>query len=171
MSALAQLNRTATAVHPGATALQRKVAFVGAAWHADIVAESRDAFQLEMRKSGVPDERLFFFEVPGAFEIPLMAKRLARTGQYAAIVACAFVINGGIYRHDFVAGTVVDALMRVQLDTDVAVISAVLTPHHFHEHDEHREFFKQHFRVKGVEAAVACLRTVELHAQLAAAGY
>jgi 6,7-dimethyl-8-ribityllumazine synthase len=51
--------------------------------------------------------------------------------------------------------------MRVQLDTKVPVISAVLTPQHFHEHDEHRKFFYDHFVVKGAEAATACAATVD----------
>jgi 6,7-dimethyl-8-ribityllumazine synthase len=98
--------------------------------------------------------------VPGAFEIPLHAQRLARSGRYAAIVGSALVVDGGIYRHDFVSQTVVQALMDVQLDTGIPVISAVLTPHHFHEHAEHRKYFLRHFAVKGTEAADACLRTV-----------
>lgn len=99
-------------------------------------------------------------EVPGAFEIPLRIKRLASSGQYAALAGCAFVVDGGIYRHDFVAATVVDALMRVQLDTDVPVFSAVLTPHHFHEHHEHLAFFARHFDLKGTELANAIAATL-----------
>ena len=75
--------------------------------------------------------------VPGSFEIPLHAQRLAGIGRYAAIVGAGFVVDGGIYRHEFVAEAVINGLMRVQLDTDTPVISMVLTPHHFHEHDEH----------------------------------
>jgi 6,7-dimethyl-8-ribityllumazine synthase len=93
--------------------------------------------------------------------LPLHARKLAATGRYAAIVACAFVVDGGIYRHEFVADAVIGALMRVQLDTDVPVLSAVLTPQRFHAHDEHRRFFAEHFVVKGTEAARACLQTVE----------
>ena len=77
----------------------------------------------------------------GAFEIPLHAMRLAESGTYDAIVAAGLVVDGGIYRHEFVADAVIGGLMRVQLDTGVPVISAVLTPHHFHEHETHRAFF------------------------------
>ena len=70
------------------------------------------------------------------------------------------MVDGGIYRHDFVSQTVVQALMDVQLDTGVPMISAVLTPHHFHEHAEHRKYFMRHFATKGSEAAEACLNTV-----------
>lgn len=109
---------------------------------------------------GYPDVDVI--EVPGAFEIPLRIKKLASSGQYAALAGCALVIDGGIYRHEFVAATVVDALMRVQLDTDVPVFSAVLTPHHFHEHDEHQAYFARHFELKGAELADAIAATLSL---------
>lgn len=134
-----------------------RIALVCALWHGDIVHQARDAAVATWAASGVPADRVAHFDVPGAFEIPLLAQALARSGQFDAIVACALVVDGGIYRHEFVAGTVVDALMRVQLDTGVPVLSVVLTPHQFHEHDEHRAFFRAHFVKKGEEVARACL--------------
>ena len=139
----------------------RRVAFVQAQWHSDIVHQARDAFLAEMKRLGVPLDTIDIFDVPGAFEIPLHAKRLALSGRYAAIVGAALVVDGGIYRHEFVANTVVNALMTVQLETNVPVLSAVLTPHHFHEHVEHRKYFHRHFAVKGTEAAEACVKTIE----------
>ena len=106
--------------------------------------------------------------MPGAFEIPLQASKLAQTGRYDAIIACALVVNGGIYRHEFVAAAVIDALMRVQLDSGVPVLSAVLTPRDFHEHDDHRRFFSEHFVRKGTEVAQACLQTIANHRAIAA---
>jgi 6,7-dimethyl-8-ribityllumazine synthase len=101
-----------------------------------------------------------FFEVAGAFEIPLHAKLLAKTGKYAAIACAGLVVDGGIYRHDFVAQAVISGLMQVQLETEVVVLSAVLTPHHFHASSEHVNFFHEHFLVKGRELAHACVDTV-----------
>jgi len=137
-----------------------RVAFVQSTWHEAIVDRCRDSFLEEIATLGVARDRIDLFRVPGSFEIPLHAKRLAGTGRYAAIVGAGFVIDGGIYRHEFVAEAVINGLMRVQLDTDTPVISVVLTPHHFHEHDEHASFFAEHFKMKGVEAAHACARTV-----------
>ena len=139
----------------------QRIAFVQAQWHADIVHQARDAFLAELERQGVPADTIDVFDVPGAFEIPLHAKRLAQSGRYAAIVGCALVVDGGIYRHEFVATTVVNALMNLQLETSVPILSAVLTPHHFHEHAEHRKYFHRHFAVKGTEAADACVRTIE----------
>ncbi|MFG6446638.1 6,7-dimethyl-8-ribityllumazine synthase [Roseateles sp. BYS180W] len=144
-----------------------RIAIVSASWHRDIVANATTAIRAELNQSNAPPLRLDHFEVPGAFEIPLHAQRLARSGAYDAIIACALVVNGGIYRHEFVASAVIDALMRVQLDTDTPVFSAVLTPRDFHEHDEHRQFFAQHFVKKGREAAQACLQTLSSLQRLA----
>ena len=149
-----------TESHPD-TARGARFAFIQAHWHHDIVNKGRDAFLAEMGRHGVPRDAIDLFEVPGAFEIPLHAKKLAQCGRYAAIVACAFVVDGGIYRHEFVADAVIKALMSVQLETGVPVLSSVLTPVRFHEHEEHRRFFTEHFVVKGKEAAQACLQTVE----------
>ena len=139
----------------------KRIAFVQACWHREIVDQGRDAFVAEIGRHGMSADQIDFYEVPGSLEIPLQAKLLAQTGKYATIVAAGFVVNGGIYRHEFVAQTVIDALMRVQLDTDVPIISLVLTPQHFHEHDAHQKFFHEHFKVKGAEAAVACVQTLE----------
>jgi 6,7-dimethyl-8-ribityllumazine synthase len=140
---------------------QGRIAFVQSCWHREIVDVARDAFLAEVAERGVPADGVDLFEVTGAFEIPLHAKRLADSGRYRAVVAAGLVVDGGIYRHDFVAEAVIDGLMRVQLDTGVPVFSAVLTPHHFHEHAEHQGFFAEHFEVKGREVAKACTDTVE----------
>ncbi|KAF1019022.1 MAG: 6,7-dimethyl-8-ribityllumazine synthase 2 [Paracidovorax wautersii] len=137
-----------------------RFAFIHASWHGEIVAQARESFIGEMGRLGIAASQIDVFALPGAFEIPLHAKVLAQTGRYAGIVASGFVVDGGIYRHDFVASAVIDALMRVQLDSGVPVFSAVLTPHHFHEHEQHQQFYFQHFVKKGQEAALACVQTV-----------
>jgi 6,7-dimethyl-8-ribityllumazine synthase len=144
--------------HP--TTTENRIAFVQSCWHKDIVDECRKAFVAEIVRLGVPQDRIDVYEVPGVFEIPLQAKLLAESGRYRAVVAAGFVVNGGIYRHEFVSDAVISGLMQVQLATSVPVISAVLTPQAFHEHDEHRRFFREHFMIKGAEAASACWRTL-----------
>ena len=145
-----------------------RIAFIQACWHKDIVDQARDSFMAEIGNHGLPTDRVDFFEVPGGLEIPLLAKRLAGTGRYAIMVAAGLIVDGGIYRHDFVAGAIIDGIMRVQLDSEVPIISAVLTPRHFHDHDDHKRFFHDHFRIKGAEAAAACAQTLENMAALSA---
>ncbi len=139
---------------------QGRIAFIRASWHRSIVTQAYEGFLAEYGDLGYSAEAVEVFDVPGAFEIPLHAQRLARTGRYDAVVAAALVVDGGIYRHDFVASAVIDGLMRVQLETDVPVFSVVLTPHHFHEHREHVDYFTDHLRTKGAEAARAAATTL-----------
>jgi len=164
----ATVDAASPGVPPGVTAepirfaKPQRIAFVQSCWHREIVAECRIAFLQEIEVRGIAPSQVDLFEVPGAFEIPLHAQLLAKTRRYTAIVAAGLVVDGGIYRHDFVAGTVINALMDVQLRTEVPVFSAVLTPQQFHEHATHFEFFRKHFAIKGIEVAEACANT--LHA-------
>src|SRR6187200_1419189 len=96
-------NRSTARDQDVALGAPKRFAFVQSCWHRDIVDQGRDAFLDEMASSGVPGTAIDLYEVPGAFEIPLHAKLLARSGRYVAIVACGFVVDGGIYRHEFVA--------------------------------------------------------------------
>ncbi len=132
------------------------IAFVQAGWHRELTEGCRQAFLAEVA-TRLPEARVDQFDVPGALEIPLRAKLLARTGRYDAVVASGLVVDGGIYRHEFVAQAVLDGLMRVQLEAEVPVLSAVLTPQHFDEHDaDDIAFFTDHLRTKGAEVAQAC---------------
>ncbi len=129
-----------------------RFAFVKARWHADIVDRALEGFS-EL----IDPDRIDVFDVPGAFEMPLLARDLAQTGRYAAVACAAFVVDGGIYRHDFVAQSVVDGLMRAGLDSGVPVLSVSLTPHHYQETDHHNAIYRAHFIEKGREAARAAL--------------
>ena len=145
--------------HPRFAKAQR-VAFVQSSWHRDVVAECRIAFLEEAEARHIPRAAIDIFEVPGSFEIPLHAQLLAKTRRYTAIVAAGLVVDGGIYRHEFIADTVIKTLMDVQLRTEVPVFSAVLTPQQFHESQAHFDFFKKHFATKGAEVAAACADTL-----------
>ncbi len=141
-----------------------RYAFIKANWHADIVDRALEGFRERIDNQAEVE----VFDVPGAFEIPLLARDLARTGRFDAVIGAAFVVDGGIYRHDFVAATVVEGLMRAQMDTDVPVLSVVLTPHNYQETEAHNAFFRDHFTLKGREAASAALAIRHARATLAA---
>ena len=130
------------------------IAFIKARWHAAIVDQAEVGFVARLGEL-LPDAKVSVFTVPGAFEMPLQAQKLAQTGRYDVIAAAAFVVNGGIYRHEFVAQAVVSGLMDVQLKTGVPVLSVSLTPHNFQPTAEHETFFARHFVEKGHEAADA----------------
>jgi len=132
------------------------IAFIKARWHAAIVDQALEGFIDELKATG-SDVHLVTYDVPGAFEMPLLAQKLAECGKFDAIVAAALVVDGGIYRHEFVAQAVVSGLMDAQLKTGVPMFSVSLTPHNFQPTNEHVSFFSQHFRKKGAEAAQAVL--------------
>ncbi|WP_108483267.1 6,7-dimethyl-8-ribityllumazine synthase [Oceaniglobus ichthyenteri] len=140
-----------------------RYAFIQARWHFDIVSQALVGFQQKIS----PDQ-IDVFDVPGAFEMPLLARTLANTGKYDAVIAAALVVDGGIYRHEFVAQAVVDGLMRAGFDSGVPVLSVSLTPHAFQETDHHIAIFKDHFVKKGQEAADAALSITKLRAEISA---
>ena len=140
-----------------------RYAFIKANWHAGIVDRALDGF-----RELIPAEQIDVFDVPGAFEMPLLARDLAASGRYAAVAAAAFIVDGGIYRHDFVAKAVVEGLMRAGLDTGVPVLSVALTPHQYQETEHHNRIYSAHFVEKGREAARAALMIGKTRAALAA---
>ena len=142
---------------------QALYAFIKANWHAGIVDQALAGF-CEV----IPRAQVEVFDVPGAFEMPLLARDLAASGRYAAVAAAAFVVDGGIYRHDFVAQAVVDGLMRAGLESGVPVLSVSLTPHAYQETAHHDAIFKAHFVAKGREAAEAALIIGKTRARLVA---
>jgi 6,7-dimethyl-8-ribityllumazine synthase len=147
-------DRPAARVHPRFTKPQR-VAFVQSAWHREVIEQCRLAFLAEIEERGIEPARIDLFEVPGSFEIPLHVQLLAKTRRYTAIVAAGLVVDD-----EYIAETVIRALMEVQLRTEVPVFSAVLTPQQFHETAAHFDFFRKHFATKGVEVAEACANTL-----------
>lgn len=139
-----------------------RFAFIKASWHSDIVDQALVGFH-----QVIPEAQVDVFSVPGAFEMPLVARDLALTGKYAAVAAAALVVDGGIYRHDFVAQAVLSGLMQTGLETGVPILSVSLTPHHFQETEHHTQIYRDHFVLKGNEAGKAALQIAELRASIA----
>lgn len=144
-----------------------RIAFIKARWHAEIVDRAHEGFAAEAARI-LPGAEIVAYEVPGAFEMPLLAKKLARSGRFDAVVAAALVVDGGIYRHDFVAEAVVTGLMDAGLETGVPCLSVSLTPHNYRPDEALTGFFAAHFVQKGAEAAEAVRALLALEARLAA---
>ena len=139
----------------------KRIAFIQSTWHSKIVDQSRKSFINQSTVLGIVESQIDFFRVPGSLEIPLQAKMLAKTGQYAIIVAAGLIVDGGIYRHDFVSSSVLDGLMSLQLELEIPILSLVLTPQHFDQGGTDEKFFFEHFKIKGIEAANACAMTLK----------
>ena len=88
-----------------------------------LVAGALDA----LKRHGVEDAAVDVVRVPGSFEIPLVAQRLASSGKFAAVVCLGAVIRGDTDHYDHVAGQAAGGVARAALDTGVPIVFGVLT--------------------------------------------
>lgn len=117
-----------------------------------------------LRRHGVSEDRIDVVWAPGAFELPLVARRLADTGSYDAVIALGAVIRGATGHYDFVAGQCAAGIQRVQLDTGVPVTFGVLTTDTIEQAVE-RSGTKAGNR--GFDSAVAAIETANVLSALA----
>ena len=80
-----------------------------------------------LKKQGVDDKAIVLIKVPGAFEIPIAAKKLAESGKYSAIICLGAVIKGGTPHFEYVAGAAVKGIQQVSLEYGIPVIFGILT--------------------------------------------
>jgi 6,7-dimethyl-8-ribityllumazine synthase len=104
-----------------------KIAIVVARFNAIVTGYLLGGAEEALRRHGVADSDVEIAHVPGSFEIPLVAKRLAQTGRYDAVICLGAVIRGETDHYDHVAGSVTSGVARVGLDTGVPTIFGVLT--------------------------------------------
>lgn len=81
----------------------------------------------ELVRHGIKEETIDVIWTPGAFEIPVIAKKAAKTGKYNAIITLGAVIKGSTGHYDFVASEVSKGIAHVSLETGIPVIFGVLT--------------------------------------------
>lgn len=105
--------------------------------------------------------------VPGAFELPLAAKRLAETGDYDAVICLGAVIRGATGHYEHVAGQCAAGIQRAQLDTGVPVIFGVLTTDTVEQAIERAGAKAGN---KGFEAAMAAIETADVMRQIPKGG-
>ena len=116
-----------------------------------------------LHRHGVKDDKITVVHVPGAFEIPLAAQRLAATKQYDALIALGAVIRGGTPHFDYVAGECSKGLAQVMLELSVPVGFGVLTVDTIEQAIERAGTKAGN---KGVEAAMSALEMVSVLRQL-----
>ncbi|HJZ54216.1 MAG TPA: 6,7-dimethyl-8-ribityllumazine synthase [Gemmataceae bacterium] len=116
-----------------------------------------------LKRHGVTDDRIDLVRVPGSFEIPPIARRLGKSGKYAAVICLGCVIRGETDHYDHVAGAAASGIASAALDCGVPVIFGVLTCDTL-EQAINRAGAKA--GNKGFEAAVAAIEMVNLMKQL-----
>ena len=104
-----------------------RYALVAARFNATIVDNLVGGAIDGLKRHGVADEAIDVVRVPGSFEIPLVAQRLASSKKYAAVLCLGCVIRGDTDHYDYVAGQATAGVARIALDTGVPVIFGILT--------------------------------------------
>ncbi len=133
-------------------------------WNTEIVESLKAGAIQALNKEGIDDKDIDIFYVPGAFEMPLAAKKLAVTGNFVAIITVGAVIRGGTPHFEFVAGECSTGLARVAFEQEVPVGFGVLTVDNMEQAIERSGDNNEN---KGIEAATAAMEMVSFIKKLA----
>jgi 6,7-dimethyl-8-ribityllumazine synthase len=142
------------APRPALDAAGLRVAVVAAQWHTEITDALLGGALAELARIGIDEPRVL--RVPGAFELPLAAQRLARS--YDAVVCLGVVLRGGTPHFEFVCNAATDGLARVALDTGIPIGFGLLTCD-TEEQARERAGLPGSSEDKGAEAASAAVAT------------
>lgn len=112
-----------------------------------------------LRRHGATEEQVFLVKVPGAFEIPFVAKKLAKSGSYDAVICLGAVIRGATPHFDYVAAEVSKGIANVALESNVPVTFGVLTTDNLEQAIERAGSKSGN---KGYEASMAAIEMVNL---------
>ena len=140
-----------------------KFALVSTRWNHLIVDRLVEGAELAFVQHGGKTENLDHFLVPGSYEVPLVARRLAESGKYDAVVCLGAVIKGDTDHYDFVAGGAATGILNTSLHTGVPVAFGVLTTDTV-EQALNRAGIKA--GNKGAEAVLAMIETANLLKQI-----
>jgi|TARA_B100001142_G_scaffold150971_1_gene151650 6,7-dimethyl-8-ribityllumazine synthase len=116
-----------------------------------------------LRKHGVQDRDISLVKAPGAYELPLIAKKMADSGSYDAIVALGAVIRGGTPHFEYVAGECIKGLSQVGLNSGLPIAFGVLTVDSIEQAIERAGSKAGN---KGEEAALTAIEMLSLSRQL-----
>lgn len=140
-----------------------RFAIVVARWNGEITESLLRGAQRALERQGVPEEDVQTFRVPGAFELPLAARKLAETGRFDAVITLGAVIRGGTPHFEYVCAETTRGIGEVALATGVPIAFGMLTTDDL---DQARERSGPGTDNKGEEAALTALEMVSLLRQL-----
>ena len=141
----------------------RRFAIVAARFNEVVTGKLVEGAAACLRAHGIGDDDVVLAWVPGAFEIPLVARRLAASGGFDAVICLGAVIRGETGHYDHVAGQAAEGIRRAAEDTGVPVIFGVLTTETFEQATDRAG--GKHGN-KGWEAAMAAIETASVLDQL-----
>ena len=141
----------------------KRLAIVASRFNEFFTGELLAGAQDCLRRHGVTDEQVDTAWVPGGFELPLAAKKLAASGRYAAVICVGCVIQGDTPHFALVAGELTKGIAQVSLDTGVPVAFGVVTAETL---DQALERSGTKAGNKGFDAALSALEMIDLFAAI-----
>ena len=142
----------------------RKVGIVVARFNSSISERLLEGAIDSLVRSGVATGDIVVARVPGAYEIPLIAQKMARSGRHDAVICLGAVIRGATPHFDFVAGEVAKGTAQVMLDAGIPVLFGVLTTETIEQAIERAGTKAGN---KGSDVAIAALEMINLLDQVA----
>ena len=140
-----------------------RFAIVVARWNGEVTEKLLQGAQRALRRQDVAGEDVQVYRVPGAFELPLAARKIAETGRFDAVITLGAVIRGGTPHFEYVCAETTRGIGEVALATGVPVAFGVLTTD---DQEQARERAGPGSDNKGEEAALTALEMVSLLRQL-----
>ena len=137
----------------------RKIGIVVARFNSFISEKLLDGAIDSLVRSGVNTDDIVVARVPGAFEIPLVAQKMARSGKHDAVICLGAVIRGATPHFDYVAGEVAKGTAQVMLDAGIPVLFGVLTTETIEQAIERAGTKAGN---KGSDVAIAALEMINL---------
>ena len=155
-------------VHKGILKAQGfRFAIVASRWN-DLLTSKLTAGALDtLERLGAAEKNVEVFEVPGSYELPLTAQKVAESGKFDAIICIGIVIRGETPHFDFVAGEAAKGITNVSMETGIPVLFGVITSDTV-EQAMNRSGIKS--GNKGVEAAMSAVEIVNLYKGLGSGG-
>tara|TARA_R110000787_G_scaffold16806_2_gene52732 strand:+ start:2349 stop:2825 length:477 start_codon:yes stop_codon:yes gene_type:complete len=141
-----------------------RFAVVVARWNGEITENLLNGALRVFTRQGVAADRVQVVRVPGAFELPLAARKLAEGGQFDAVIALGCVIRGGTPHFEYVCSECTRGIGEVALTTGIPIAFGVLTTDDLQQAQDRSGDNKEN---KGEEAALTALEMVSLFQQLA----
>ncbi len=142
----------------------RKIGIIVARFNSFISEKLLEGAVDTLVRSGVAGDDIDVARVPGAFEIPLVTQKMAKSGRYDAVICIGVVIRGATPHFDFVAGEVAKGSAQVMLETGVPVLFGVLTTESIEQAIERAGTKAGN---KGSDVAVAAVEMINLMENLA----
>lgn len=147
------------------TAGELRFAFIASQFNGQLVQQMMDGAADALHQNGVQDDQIDHFQVPGAFELPLVAQQLAEGQSYDAIIAFGIVIRGETPHFDFISSACAHGLTNAALETGIPVLFGVLTTDTYEQAVERADSQRKN---KGGEVGLAALEMARLMQSLPA---